>query len=87
MSERKLNAMRNGRDGLDRQGRQDGRKEKFTPGPWRTEEDGLIDKMVVGGNYDLIIDLTHKDGKRNEADSNLIAVAPEMYARHSPKRV
>lgn len=55
------------------------RQEKYTPGPWQAEEDGLIDKMVVGGNYDLIIDLTHKDGKRNEADSNLIAAAPEMY--------
>ena len=54
-------------------------KEKFTPGPWRACEDGLIDKMVVGGDYDLIIDITHKNGKRNDADSALIESAPKMY--------
>lgn len=55
------------------------RKEKFTPGPWIPCEDGLVDKMVVGGDYDLIIDITHKNDKRNDADAYLIAAAPEMY--------
>ena len=55
-------------------------KPKFTPGPWKVTEDGLVDKIEVGGDYDLIIDIVHKDGKRNDADSNLIAAAPEMYS-------
>lgn len=54
------------------------RKDHFTPGPWMACEDGLIDKMVVGGNYELIIDITHHDGKRNDADAFLIAAAPEL---------
>lgn len=52
----------------------------FTPGPWVMCEDGLIDKMVVGGDYDLIIDITHTNGQRNDADASLIAAAPKMYA-------
>ena len=56
-------------------------RKKFTPGPWTACEDGLIDKMVVGGNYELIIDITHHDGKRNDADAFLIATAPKMYKK------
>ena len=56
------------------------RKEKFTPGPWIADEDGLVDKIVVSRDYDLIIDITHKNGKRNDADAYLISAAPEMYA-------
>lgn len=41
----------------------------YTPGPWVHCEDGLIDKIVVGGRYDLIIDICHADGKRNNADA------------------
>lgn len=55
-------------------------KEKFTPGKWTVSDDGLVDLIVVGGNYKLIVDITHVNGERNDADAYLISAAPEMYS-------
>lgn len=80
MSERKENAMRNGQDGLDRQ---DGRKEKFTPRPWRVHRDkrnGTVCAIIEDKSGDCVARTVYRfhRGERN-ANGHLITAAPDMY--------
>lgn len=59
---------------------------KFTPGPWRvTDAAGAgcyrIRTGPIGKNeYGMVIAETYLHGSSDEANANLIAAAPELYA-------
>ena len=56
-------------------------KTQFTPGPWDCDNDWAVGKRAINGSLDLIANLSYscfQDAK--QADANLIAAAPAMYA-------